>query len=110
MKSATKKKIEDTIIKKVVESAVRMGYMLSVWSDDDWVCKFQTDEDVIINSVDKSTTVAIYVLNGSKSLGVIYLIKGSGYDVIAEYTYCEKMHNILGSAFVYAEKMRRRFG
>lgn len=112
MNYQTRVKIEKTIVKKIVGSAIANGYKVSVWDGDEWACRFETDNGAIMASLFHTDIEHIHIDDSNcQTVGRICLVYGNnGYDVVADHTDSSRIDEILESANAYAEQMELLLG
>ena len=99
-------KPEAEIVSRVITSALRAGYHISVFDGEEWAVKFSRDrKEIESNCFATDETHFRIRTSDQKSVGSVWFIHGNGGDVIADYTDDGRMDELLEPAFNYADKI-----
>lgn len=78
--------IEAVIIEKIIQEALKLGFLISVFDGEEYEIEHATDINAIAKAVaiTDETTLAFFNQDRQK-LGWIWLIHGNEWDVISDY-------------------------
>jgi hypothetical protein len=107
MNIETRQMIEKGIAKRVVRSAIALGYTVSIWDGGDWPVKRSSKLPEIIRAMFTVDEESLEFCNAEGGLiGTAWFVYGNaGWDALADYTATETMERLLKDANEYAESM-----
>lgn len=99
---------EQKAVKKVVESAIRLGYMVSLFDGEEWSVKRSTDKKLIMANVYATDMDKIQFRNKvtGESVGFVLFIYGNcASEVINDHTDTDEVATILADAQAFCDKL-----
>lgn len=103
-----RQQMEDRIIRKFCESAIKAGYTVAIHDGEESTAPMQDVEKLMeaAFSVDEETFL---VYDGDKYLGSVYAVYGNnGWDVIADYSMA--IESLLDEALNLADELEVEHG
>ena len=96
---------EREIISRVITSALKAGYMVSVHDGEEYGVQRTTDRAKIEAEcfATDATTFILRRPNGDR-IGFVWFIHGNEWDVISDYSDNEETETVLAPAFAYIER------
>ncbi|MDR3502944.1 MAG: hypothetical protein P4L79_10200 [Legionella sp.] len=115
MHVATRQKIEKAIAKKIVESALILGYSISIDNGSDFDEELELENSTNQKEVEKHLFLTdqdtVYFYKEGKCFGAVFLVYGNtGYDVIADYSDNDTAKLILKEAEELAKFYEEDYG
>ena len=102
-------KTEAKIINKIITSALKNGYSISVFDGEDYsLLRSTTRKEIKAECfATDETTLVFHVISEPfvTKVGWVWLIHGNGCDVIADYSDNPETEALLGPALQYAEEL-----
>lgn len=101
---AHRQKIERTIVETIVHEAIRKGYSISGFDQEEDIFLRETDPAEIMKLVmtTDEDTLTFHRPDGTYA-GFVFLVYGNdGYDAIADHTATDEIADILHRAVIYA--------
>ena len=107
MNIETRQMIEKGIAKRVVRSAIALGYTVSLWDGGEWAVKRSSKLPEVTRAMFTVDEESLEFRNAEGGLiGTAWFVYGNdGWDALADYTATETMERLLKDANAYAESM-----
>jgi hypothetical protein len=87
-------KIEQDIVRKIIERALRANYQVSVFDGEEWPVKRSTDYDTIASDVAQTDLTQLRFRQAGVFVGDLWLVHGNDEDVVADYSDNPIMHEL----------------
>lgn len=104
----TRIKEETKVVRKIVERAIRLGHMVSVYDGEEYPVKRSTNKALIMVNVYATDMDKLYFRNAKtgESVGCVLLVYGnSASEVMADWSDNEATNDILADAKEYCDKL-----
>jgi len=100
-------KIEAQIIDKIITSALRGGYSISVFDGEEFAIRRSTSRKAIEAECFATDETSLIFHKGEypDNKGWVWLIHGNSYDVISDYSDNPEIEEILKPAIKYSEEL-----
>lgn len=104
---------ERLIIRRIVQTALESGFVVSVQDGETWVLILSDDETAICREVGATDQTNLRFRNPAirddrgnpATVGTVYLVHSNGVDVIADHTDNPEMERLLRPALDLAERL-----
>lgn len=95
-----RQRIEHAIVKKLIEDAIALGYMVSHSNGEYYTIKLSQDVDAIMAEINQCDEERLVFRDGNgERIGSVFLAFGNdGHDVICDHSSGERMEAILLNA------------
>lgn len=101
-------KNETKVVRKIVERAIRLGYIVSVYDGEEYCVKRSTDKALIMASVYSTDMDRLHFRNATtgEMIGSVLLVYGnSASEVMADHTDVAMVDDILADAKTFCDKL-----
>jgi len=100
-------RVEQKIVRKLIDIVLAKGYNISVNDGEEWVLKQSRDKTTICNAMMTTDEDVWQVRTTSGDLaGKVWFVYGNdGYDVVADYTAIPAMEEIMAELKIYVGKL-----
>ena len=99
---------EKKAVKKVVEKALRMGYMISLYDGEEYCVKRSTDKALILANIYQTDMDRMYFRyreTGEQVGSVLFVYGNSASEVLADWSDCAEVNAILADAEAFCAKL-----
>jgi len=105
MNIETRQMIERGIAKRVVRSAIALGYTVSLWDGGEYTVKRSSKLSEIVGAMFTVDEESLEIRDSEGGLiGTVWMVYGNdGFDAINDFTATETMEKLLSDATTYAE-------
>lgn len=104
----TRIKEEQKVVKKIVESAIRLGYMVSVYDGEEYPVKRSVDKALILANIYQTDMDRLFfrLAKTGEQVGSVLLVYGnSASEVMADWSANDDTNAILADALAYCDKL-----
>lgn len=102
---------EKRAVKKIVEAAIRLGYMVSLYDGEEYTVKRSTDKKAILAAIYTTDMDRLYfrVKATGEQVGSVLLVYGnSASEVMADWSDCDEVNTILADAKAFCDKLSEK--
>jgi hypothetical protein len=104
-------KEEQKVVKKIVESAIRLGFMVSVFDGEEYPVKRSVNKALILENTYTTDMdrLSFRVKTTGDAIGSVLLVYGNlASEVMADWTDNTNIEEILSDALAYCEKLAEK--